>query len=137
MDTLTATNVRLERSELLRRGVVTLAVTLLAVAAVRGLAGLVVPLDGIGPMTWPAVLGSSAVGVLGGTLVYAVLVRFLDRPDRAFLALATVVLVGSLVPVVFFAPTLPGVTTAVVGLMAVLHVVVAAAVVGGLTGVGR
>lgn len=137
MNAHTAVDLRLERSELLRRGGLTLAATLLAMVVVRGVGGLVVPLGGVEPMAWPSVLGSAGVATVLGTLVYAAVTRLSDRPNRVFVALAAVGLVGSLVPLAVVAPAIPGVTTAVVGVMAVMHVVAAVVVTGGLTGVGR
>ena len=133
MDTVTHAERRIERDELARRGAVAVVGTLVAMALVRGLAGLVVPLADIEPMAWPAVLGSAAVAAIAGTLVFALLTRVVDRPTRVFVGLAVVGLLVSLVPLATFAPTLPGVTTGVLGVMGAMHVVAAVVVVGALT----
>ena len=116
---------RITLGELPRRGLIVGAVVLLSLALVRGVAGLLVPLGGVQPAAWPAVLGTGVVVTVGATAVYAALTRLLDRPDRAFVGLAAVVLVVSMLPLAFVAPTIPGVTATVIGVLAVMHVVAA------------
>lgn len=125
---------RLALDTIARRGLTVGAVVLLSLAIVRGVAGLVVPLGGVDPAAWQAVLGTGVVVTVGSTLAYAALTRLLDRPDRAFVGLAAVVLAASMLPLAFVAPTLPGVTTAVIGVLAVMHVVAAVGSVVVLTG---
>lgn len=132
VDATTANRVTL--GELARRGLTAGAVVLLSLALVRGAAGLLVPFGGVQPVAWPAVLGTGIVVTVGSTLVYGVLTRLLDRPDRAFVVLATAVLVVSMLPLVFVAPSIPGVTTAVIAVLAVMHVVAAVGSVVVLTG---
>lgn len=119
---------------LARRGLMAGAVVLLSLALVRLVAGMFVPLDGVEPASWPAVLGTGVVVTVGATVVYAALTRLLDRPDRAFTGLSAAVLLVSMVPLVVVAPTLPGGTAAVIVVLAVMHVAAAIAVVAVLTG---
>ena len=78
---------------------------------------------GLGP-----VILLSTLGALGGTLVYAAVRRRVEQPIRSFLAIATVVLVIS-----FGGPfTVPGLTAAMIGVLEVMHVVVAVSTVGSL-----
>ena len=137
-DTATETEVtstsRLSANALARRGLMALVVVLLSLALVRLVAGMFVPLGGIDPVSWPAVLGTGVVVTAGATVVYAVLTRLLDRPDRAFVGLAAVVLVVSMVPLVVVAPALPGVSAAIIGILAAMHVAAALSAVATLTG---
>ncbi len=75
---------------------------------------------------------ATAVAVLGGAVLYAVLARYTARPKRNFTALATVVVLASAVTL-NFASTLPGATTAGVAVLGVMHVVAYAVVVAVLT----
>lgn len=117
-----------------RRGLITGVLVLLSLALVRGLAGLFVAVDGVEPVAWPAILGTGVVVTLGATAVYGVLTRLSARPNRVFTALAVVVLVASMVPLVVVAPSIPGVTTAILVVLGVMHVVAAVASVAALTG---
>lgn len=117
------------------RAVIGLLVAVVANALVRGLASLAVDTAGIDPLGWGPILGSTAVAAVGATVVYAVLSRFSARPDRHFTVVAAVVLLLSMAPVFTVAPSLPGVTTPVLAVLAVLHVTTAVALVAGLTGV--
>jgi hypothetical protein len=119
---------------LARRGLVAGVVVLLSLALVRLVAGMFVPLTDVGPASWPPVLVTGAVVTVGATVVYGLLTRLLDRPDRAFVGLAAAVLVVSMIPLVTVAPALPGVTTAVVVVLAVMHAAAALAAVAVLTG---
>jgi hypothetical protein len=129
----TATS-RLDLGTVARRGLIAGAAVLLSLATVRGVAGALVPLGGVQPAAWPAVLGTGIVVTVGATLVYAALTRLLARPDRAFVGLAAVVLVVSMLPLVLVAPSIPGVTTPVIAVLAVMHVVAAVGCVVVLTG---
>ncbi|MFC7068358.1 DUF6069 family protein [Halobaculum lipolyticum] len=130
------TAVTAEASPLRRRALVALALALLATVVSRVVAAVALspaaaafdPL-GIAPLAVAA-----TVATLGAAAVYAVLPRVTDAPDRAFLAVSAVVLVASFVPVVGVAPSLPGATTGGLVVLGVAHVLVAAGIVGGLTG---
>ena len=82
--------------------------------------------------TGPVVL-FTALGVVGATVVYGVLARFRETPDRLFTGIAAVVLVLSLIPDVTYAPTLPGATTLGVTVLAIMHVTAALVAVAVLT----
>ena len=86
----------------------------------------------LAPDAWGMGLGPvilvSTLGALGGTLVYAAVRRRVEQPIRAFLAIAAVVLVIS-----FGGPLMiPGLTAAMIGVLEVLHVVVAVCTVGSI-----
>jgi hypothetical protein len=118
----------------LRRGAVALAlavaanVVLVAAADAAGVAPGLAALD-YGPV---AVL--TAVGVVGATATYAALTRLVARPDRAFVAVAGVVLLLSFVPTAVAIPASPGATTLGTVVLGVAHVPPAVAAVVGLTG---
>ena len=91
-----------------------------------------------GPLTIPPVALFTAVGVLLATVVYALVRRLADRPDRTFAVVAAVALLVSFVPDLTFARDLPGATTNGVVLLMVMHVVAAVVAVAVLTrGVGE
>ncbi|WP_074792608.1 DUF6069 family protein [Haloferax larsenii] len=136
MSTVTPT-VRPTRSVLARRGLTAVAVSVAANGLLLALvlaSGAVQPFM---PLSYPPVLFLSAVGAIGATLVYGVLSRRVENPDRTFLRVAVAALVLSFLPdigILFGDPqaTIPG----VVALMA-MHVVVAVVCVGALTKIGR
>jgi hypothetical protein len=110
----------------LRRGIVALLVGVLAVGVTRAIAGLIVTVPpGFGPAQWGATLGVTAFAAVIATLVYAVLDRFTARPDRNFLVVAVAVSLLMLVPVATVAPSIPGATTGLLGVLVALHVVAA------------
>ena len=85
--------------------------------------------NGQGPIKLPMVVATSAVGAVVGTLVYALIGRFVRRPVRVFRLVSALVLVLS-----FVGPfTIPGAPAAMVGALLLMHVVAAVAVVGLLT----
>ncbi|MEZ3114590.1 hypothetical protein RYH80_01450 [Halobaculum sp. MBLA0147] len=126
------TTARAEWRWLARRGALTAVAVVAALVLVRLVAGLVVPLDGVAPTSWPALVGSGVAASVGATVVYGLAVRSLRRPDWAFLRLSVVVLVASMLPVIVVAPSIPGVTTAVGVVLGLLHVAAAVAAVGTL-----
>ncbi len=85
--------------------------------------------NGQGPITLSMVVAMSAAGAVAGTLVYAVVGRFVRRPVRAFRLVAVIALVLSLAGPF----TIPGAPAAMVAALLVMHVVAAGAVVGLLT----
>ena len=121
--------------ELARRGAVALVlaavvnVGLVYAAEFAMIAPLLEPLS-VGP-----VLVVTTLGVVGATVVYGLLSRSRDSPDRLFVGIATVVLLLSLLPDVFYAPTLPDATTAGVVVLSVMHVTTAVVCVTVLTDV--
>lgn len=76
----------------------------------------------------------TAVGSIGAVLVYGVLMRLRENPNRLFTIISAIVYVIGLVPVVFRAPNMPGATTAGVALLPVMHAIAAVACVVFLTG---
>jgi ABC-type Na+ efflux pump permease subunit len=85
--------------------------------------------NGQGPITFPMVVAMSAVGAVVGTLVYALVGRFVRRPVRVFRLVSALALVLS-----FVGPlTIPGAPAAMVAALLVMHVVTAVIVVGLLT----
>ena len=85
--------------------------------------------NGQGPITFPMVVAMSAVGAVAGTLVYALIGRFVRRPVRVFRLVSALALVLS-----FVGPfTIPSAPAAMVGALLLMHVVAAVAVVGLLT----
>lgn len=76
---------------------------------------------------------TSIVVGLGAVAVGAVMVRITDRARTVFLAIALVGTLVSLVPVFTVAPTFPGVTASIQGIMVAMHVVSAGVVVWSLT----
>src|SRR6056297_182268 len=91
-------------------------VVIVVAADAAGVAPTLEPLS-----TGPVVL-FTALGIVGATVVYGVLARFRETPDRLFTGIAAVVLVLSLIPDVTYAPTLPGATTLGVTVLAIMHV---------------
>ena len=85
--------------------------------------------NGQGPITLPMVVAMSAAGAVAGTLVYALVGRFVRRPVRVFRLVSALALVLS-----FVGPlTIPGAPAAMVGALLLMHVVAAVTVVGLLT----
>lgn len=120
-------------STLVRRGAVALMVAVGVNLAIAALGNATVVGSGFEPFVPFFMARGTAVGVLGGLLVYGVLTRFRDDPDRLFLAIAVGFFLVSLVPVVTRAPTLPGASTPGLVLLAGTHVVAGAVCVGALT----
>lgn len=81
------------------------------------------------PVSLSPVIFNSVIGAVGGVIAFAVIARFARRPIRLFRIVAAIVLVLSFVTP-FSIPDAPAAMRAVLLLM---HVVVAAAVVGVLT----
>ena len=78
-------------------------------------------------LTFPPVIFLSAVGALGATVVYAVLLRRVDEPARRFRQLALGVLVVSFVPDIGLLVADEAATPAGVAVLMVMHITVAAA----------
>lgn len=112
--------------DLLRRGaaaaVLAVAVNAIVVYAVTA-TGAVEPFTHLEPVR---VAVFTLGGVVGATLVYGVIRRRRERPDRDFLIVAAVVLVLSWIPDVTFIPTVPGATTGGVVVLMALHATTAA-----------
>lgn len=93
-------------------------------------AGVAPTLD---PLSYGPVLLFTTVGVLGATVVYGLLDRFVAAPDRTFTLLAAVVLALSWVPDALFVPAMPGGTAAGAITLAAMHLTTAAVAVAALT----
>ncbi|WP_254536126.1 DUF6069 family protein [Halomarina litorea] len=118
----------------LNRGLFAVLGAIVAVALVRGVAGVLVgSLDAYPPLAWPALVGATIVTGTAATLVYVVLQQVVEAPERWFLAIAVVVLALSFVPLLTVAPTLPGATAGLVVTLGVMHVAVAVVVAATLT----
>lgn len=85
------------------------------------------------PLAVSAVVISTLVPALFGTVLFAVLGRFTRRPVRIFRIVAVVVLVLSLVTPF----TIPGITAGMILVLLLMHVVAAAVITGVLTAGGR
>lgn len=120
-------------SDLTRRGAVALFVALavnMALVLLANVAGIAPRLD---PLNYGPVVLFTTLGIVGATLTYAALTRFVANPDRTFTVVAGIVLVLSIIPDVVFVPTLPGATTAGAALLAFMHVTAGAAAIVYLT----
>lgn len=85
------------------------------------------------PLSWGPVLASSAVPAVVATVVYGAISRVSRRPNRTFVAVATVVLALSFVPLASPPPELAGAPPSVYVTLVVMHLAAAAAIVGVLT----
>lgn len=126
-------------SGLARRGLVAVALAAIANALLRtGSVAIDPTLASVRPFGWAPILGSSVVTAVGATVVYWALIRRTARPNRNFVVIASAVLLVSFVPVVVAAPAIPGMTTAGVLALGVMHAVSALVIVGALMGtIGR
>lgn len=120
-------------TSLLRRGA--LAIVLAAVGNALLLAavlasGLVAPFQAL---SYPPVIFLSAVGAVGATLVYALVVRRSATPARIFTRIASAVLVLSFLPDIALLVIDPAATVGAVVALMLMHVVVAGAAVWALT----
>ncbi len=77
------------------------------------------------------------VPALVAVLLYAALLRFSANPERIFTTIAVVVLVISLIPDLFYIPTVPGASTSQTAMLMVMHVTAAVVIVGMLTTLTR
>ncbi|MDF9748562.1 DUF6069 family protein [Natrinema salsiterrestre] len=83
------------RPSIVRRGALAVGGSVVANLLVPGGALVVLGAGGFDPFGIGPVALSSGIGALSATGVYAVLARLRERPDRPFVALATVVLLLS------------------------------------------
>jgi hypothetical protein len=126
--------------DLTRRTTLGVLVAVVALLLVRGLVdALAVDIGAAGPMSPFALtplVSSTVVAGAGAAVAYAALDRLTERPVRNFVALAVVVFLGMLVPVVVVSPTL-GVTAAGQVVLVVFHLVVAVPLVAFIAGAVR
>lgn len=106
--------------------VLAVAVNVLLVIA----AGMLEIAPGFQPISVPPVVFLSAVGAIGATVVYWLLLRYTTHPDKTFVRVSAVVLVLSFVPDVVLLLVDPAATVPGVILLMAMHVVVAGAVIG-------
>ncbi|MDZ7702476.1 MAG: DUF6069 family protein [Halobacteriales archaeon] len=113
-------------SDLLRRGA---AAAVLAVAVNAVLVFAATASGAVEPFThleYPRVALFTIGGVGGASLVYGLIRRRRERPDRDFAIVAAVVLVLSWIPDVTVIPTVLGATTGGVAVLMALHATTAA-----------
>lgn len=125
--------------DIVRRAALGAAIAFVLNAIVRTAAKAIenVP-DAFDPFTWPVLFWASVIGVAGGAVVYAVLVRFLGaRADTVFRWVAYSLMVLSFItPVTLLwstPPQYPGTTVLTVAALEVMHVTTAVATVVALT----
>jgi hypothetical protein len=111
---------------------VTLAV--LGNALVLAAAGAADVAPGFMALAYPPVVALSALGAVGAVGVYALLRRYVATPDRTFRRVALAVLAVSFVPDLALLALDPAATVPGVLVLALMHVVVAAAALGLLPG---
>lgn len=98
------------------------------------LAGVVDPFE---PLEYTSVIVLTALGVLGATLVYWLLVQWKPNPDQYFVWIAVVVLLVSFIPVIGLLLRDPAATIRGVAVLIAMHSVAAAVSIGLLTELGR
>jgi hypothetical protein len=85
------------------------------------------------PLGWGTVITSTAITVIGATVVYWASTRISQRPNRTFVLIATLVLLLSFVSFIAPPPVLEEVPTSVSVVLAGMHVSVAVICVSILT----
>lgn len=131
--TTTDSSTSIISSDLTRRGAITAALAVVVnVVIVLGVrtTGAVQP---FAHLAYARVSLFTVLGVVGATLVYGLIRRRRERPDRDFAVVASVVLVLSWIPDLTFIPTVPGSTTGGVATLMALHATTAAICYGILT----
>lgn len=120
--------------DLLARGVLALVLSLI----VNGLVVWTVAATGavrqFDPLDYGPVFLLTTLGVVGATVVYALVRRWSGRPERTFGVVVVAALLVSFLPDVLFLPGDPGATTAGIAVLMAMHVTVAAVCYAVLTG---
>ena len=120
-----------------RVGVATVVAAVLANVLVYVIGSAVVSYD----PRFPALANVSATilltagAAIAAVVLYAVLLRVTPNPARPFTIIAAVALVISWIPDVTYIPTVPGATGEQTAILALMHVVAAAVIVGILTNI--
>ncbi|MCH7659797.1 MAG: hypothetical protein IH933_04200 [Euryarchaeota archaeon] len=107
----------------------TVAIAVNALVLVIALGVFTVPAE-YEPLGWMPVIASSAVGVVGATVVYGLITRISKRPKRTFVVVAALVLLVSFVPLVSPPAELVGAPQSVLVTLGLMHVTTAAVAVG-------
>lgn len=94
------------------------------------LAGVVDPFE---PLEYPSVVVLTALGVLGATIVYWLLVQWKPDPDQYFVWVAVVVLLVSFIPDIGLLLRDPGATILGVAVLMAMHTIAAAVSIAVLT----
>lgn len=119
------------RSVPIRVGVAVVVSVVVNVALVL-LAGALDVAPGFRPLSVPPVAFLSAIGAVGAAVVYWLLGRVSETPDRTFVRVAAAVLLVSFVPDLGLLAADPAATVLGVLVLVIMHVVVAVASVGAL-----
>ncbi|MCU4925343.1 DUF6069 family protein [Halobacteria archaeon AArc-dxtr1] len=127
----------LDGRTLLTRGALATVLSVVANWIVLWAALAVDTVEPFDPLSVPPVTLLTVLGALGATLVYGVLTRVSETPDRTFTRLAAVVLVLSFLPDVALLELDPNATVPAVVVLMLMHVVVAVSCVAVLTNVAR
>lgn len=98
------------------------------------LTGVVEPFE---PLNYASVVVLTALGVLGATVVYWLLVQWKPNPDRYFVWIAIILLIVSYIPDIGLLARDPAATILGVGVLMVMHTIAAAVSIAILTDLGR
>ena len=98
------------------------------------LAGVVEPFE---PLEYTSVVVLTALGVLGATIVYWLLVQWKPNPDQYFVWIAVILLLVSFIPAIGLLLRDPVATIPGVAVLMAMHTIAAAVSIGLLTELGR
>lgn len=115
------------------RGVLALLVSLVGNGALLGVVLAIEVVEPFDPLSPIPVTLLTAAGVVGAAIVFGILTRRSDRPDRTFLLVAGIVLLVSFVPDLLILSEDPDATVGAVAVLMGMHVIVAASCVWALT----
>ncbi|WP_408958941.1 DUF6069 family protein [Natrinema sp. 74] len=132
MSTVTETPARSGRS-LVRRGLLAVLLSVLSTAGLLAVARAVRIAPGFEPLTWPSVISFTVIGAVGAVVVYWLLARLSDSPERTFTIVAAVVLVLSYIPDFVLLSEDENATILGVAALLLMHTAVAAVCVAVLT----
>lgn len=88
------------------------------------------------PLDYPSVVVLTALGVLGATVVYWLLVQWKPNPDEYFVWIAVVVLLVLYIPAIGLLVRDPAATIPGVAVLMTMHTIAAAVSIGFLTELG-
>lgn len=138
--TETESPTRVSTNRLVKHGLLAVIVASIATALVRVITLAVVdaPADFLPiPLGWGPVIASTAIGAVGATIVYGVIARVSQRPNRTFTIVAAIVLLLSFVPMLTLPPEFAAALAPVLSALVVMHVLVAVTSVVVLTRASR